>query len=1266
MEIQIHHIENQGGGALFEVIRSTDMKRTAPVLLPDPAEVPVKGHPSRKFLPELRWYLEDYLQSPFGAYPQLAECITETMRAWGAEIFDALFAGYARDWYQDAKRQNFEDFRIKVTSDSPEIMSWPWETLYSGDDGWLALRCCIDRQLSSIGAPPPLKVASTQDEIHILYVIPRPYGEYDVSYTALAGSLMEYISEKRLPVTVDILRPPTFDQLRKSLSSRPGYYHIVHFDGHGGYGEVVDAPPGNLYAAPEGQLVFETESGEPDSIDTRLLAQLLAEYNIPFIVMNACRSGMIDSQAQDPFASVAAGLLKAGVRSVVAMGYSLYVSGAKVFIPAFYERLFSTGKVSEAVRAGRGEMRRRSARDCMVGTLPLQDWVVPVLYQQMTSESAVLAKLRSAEASGEKASPLPEGARVDGDYGFIGRGGDIQRLERAVLRQPQAAILIHGQAGVGKTTLAKGFLRWQNRTGGLSGNVFWFDFQEIHSAEYVVNQLLDKLVGTSAMAGSPEERLELLTRLLRDKPCLLVWDNFESASGIEGTEVQPQLDAEDRNVLARLLKGLRSGKSKVLLTSRSREAWLEVQSCFRVPLGGLTGEDLWEYCNAVVRDLGLTLNRKDETYAKILDKLCGNPLAIRSILLRLQNCSAKQLLADLESSFEGMEGDESTRRLQAAYAVFGGGLMERYLPVLQLTGLHEYYADTDLVKKMLDAPDCSAEPDKVDSCYHILAEAGFCTHIGENIYRLHPALRGYLLRQAPAPEPVQRSFVDVMGSLADFLTGEPLYQVKSIYQMNVANFYCARRLAEVQNMDIDYMILSQRLAYYAKEARRFAEANTLYSVLAEKAESLNHGDTLADAFHQLGIIAQERRDFTAAEVWYKKALAIEEKQGDELRAAGTYHQLGRIAEEQRDFATAEAWYRKSLEIEEKHENAPGAASTYHQLGIIAEKQRNFATAEAWYRKSLEIEERQGNELGAASTYYQLGSVAQERGDLATAETWCKKALAIEEKQGNGLGAAIIYHQLGIIAQEQEDFATAEAWYKKSLATKEKQKNEYGAASTYHQLGCIALEQGDFTQAGAFYLKSIKIFANTNDSHNLMIAIRSYARLLRAATGTELSQLRQSWAACMPQELTEILEKVEVELKMPTAEYPAHVQKIAIYALAQRDPGFAEFYSQYQDQLVPPAPLPAEFWDEVIAFAEEEPALSSEMKRCRENAQAAQTFAVPGLPEMGVLIAALFLLKTHIKVHRTEAGKWEFLLEHKASDNHTLAKIGQMLADLFKG
>ena len=72
---------------------------------------------------------------------------------------------------------------------------------------------------------------------------------------------------------------------------------------------------------------------------------------MPGVVLNACRSATHEEDAEDPFASVAAALLRAGTRSVVAMSYSLYVSGAQQFLPAFYRRLFERGSFAELALA---------------------------------------------------------------------------------------------------------------------------------------------------------------------------------------------------------------------------------------------------------------------------------------------------------------------------------------------------------------------------------------------------------------------------------------------------------------------------------------------------------------------------------------------------------------------------------------------------------------------------------------------------------------------------------------------------------------------------------------------------------------------------------------------------------------------------------------------------------------------------------------------------------------------------------------------------
>ena len=210
-----------------------------------------------------------------------------------------------------------------------------------------------------------------------------------------------------------------------------------------------------MLQGPEGRLIFEDDQGNPNPITAEQLSVLLRQHHIPAIVLNACQSAMVDQGAKDPFASVAAALLKSGIRSVVAMAYSLYVSGAQEFLPAFYRDLFRTGNVAKAARAGRQRMFQQKDRVCPRGRYPLDDWLVPVVYQQEPFDFSFAAKAKKAKADGGGPELPGEARDTENPYGFIGRDGAVLALERA-MRRPPAGLLIQGLGGVGKTTLARG------------------------------------------------------------------------------------------------------------------------------------------------------------------------------------------------------------------------------------------------------------------------------------------------------------------------------------------------------------------------------------------------------------------------------------------------------------------------------------------------------------------------------------------------------------------------------------------------------------------------------------------------------------------------------------------------------------------------------------------------------------------------------------------------------------------------------------------
>jgi CHAT domain-containing protein/NB-ARC domain-containing protein len=907
--LTIRHQGDKNGQAQFLVTRLSDDETAELVSLTAPDKITLPNHSNSHLANDLRWYLERFLDYPFAPNTSLAEEIQDALDEWGKDTFSKLFQGKAHGWYQEAKRINLNQLVLKIASDDPRILAWPWEALHDPQGTILAHTCHIERQLKELHDPQPLPHDLSTDRINILLVIARPYGNQNVSYHALARPLVELNQQQTVPVRVDVLRPPSFDQLRDALQEKPGFYHVVHFDGHGSYSSSEKDADNHSYKKSQGTLVFETQEGCTDAVEATQLTQLLSEANIPITILNACQSTRIDNNTVDPFAPVAAAFLKAGIRSVVTLGYQLYVSAAQQFVPAFYHRLFQLGSVAEATRAGRQAMLSHPQRICARGEYPLQDWLAPMLYQQEAHDLTFTTASQSRQAA--KIIPLPPGATEQHDYGFIGRDRAIHTLEQALRQQKQAGLLIHGMAGIGKTTLAQGFVKWLQQTDGLGKGVFWFRFDEIRNAEYIINQMVEGLFGADALVASMPQKIDNLCTVFKQHPFIMVWDNFESVNGIEGTEITPLLSDDDRKQLKDFLHRLRHGKSKIIITSRSSETWLSTTECLRLPLSGLQGEECWQYCNAVVRDLGLILDRNDSTYIDLLEKLDGHPLAIRAVLLKLGKTSITTLLKVLKQNLNDTEQKNLTARTDVALGLLETSFPPEYTAILQFIGLHQRYMQLNTLTDMMRNSSLATSQITIKACITVLEQSGLIHLQQKNMYALHPALNGYLRRHHPAEVAVQSAFVDLMGHFAEHLAPKEFHLQRAPFFIHGTNFHYALSLAITLNMTGHAVALAQSLAIFAQNNRDFQDAARLFEFLANHYDQHSDDLGLASCYHQLGRIAQEQRNFLCSEQWYLKSMAIKEKLGDEYGTANTYAQLGALERAQQHWINAAQWFIKA-------------------------------------------------------------------------------------------------------------------------------------------------------------------------------------------------------------------------------------------------------------------------------------------------------------------------------------------------------------------
>jgi len=1006
---------------------------------------------------ELRWYLEEYLQFPYGAEEYKAQKVEEKMKVWGESLFTQVFAKCdfdpdPRTLYHEAVRQGLNDCEICIASEDTDFLNIPWELLRDPTPGRGYLAPLLGGLYRQRTGHKIEVLPESSEPFRILLVICRPFGEKDVPLGTVARPMLEALRPLRPQIHLEVLRPPTFDALVKKLNTQRGYYHLVHFDGHGVFAR--DSGSSLQFGSGEGMgyLVFEKEDGTEDIISSEDLGQALATSKVPLFVLNACQSA--EEGKEDPYSSVASQLIAVGAKGVVAMSYSVYAVAASKFMQRFYERLVDNTSLSEAVAAGRQKLFTDAERESVVGKMKLKDWMVPTLYQQEYQYVPIPKGgiPESAEEYSEAAHQKAEKVCPEGRFGFIGRDYDMLRIERALYGDDTPWVLLTGVGGTGKTALAYGFARWYAETGGCPRGVFVASFKEKADFGQVIGSIVG--FGTDFSMLSEEKQWQYLVGYLCENPCLLIWDNFEPVAGYPQGAV-PLATDEEQKKLSQFLKALKGGESRVIITTRKPdEDWLGI-SYELVPVTGLTKRDAGELAKSILKTVGRRPEefRNDPEYARLLNLFKGHPRSMEIVLPHLRNRSPAEIIEALQHRIDSL-GDV----LDASLAYVVTQLSERTQKHLPFIGLFTSYVSKNIVGLVSGYEDSYQKVmgESLDAAgwKAVLQEAasvGLIRQVQDELYEIHPTLPSFLQQQLVSMvdenglKRLDSEFMKFYGGLAGYLdehvTKGDQNAVMAVI-IEEANFLRALRLAEMNEQWGIIQAIVQTLYEFYEICGRTDEWNALRRrLLSSVGEEMSADADRERASVWMYLLGEEanralqRNELAEAEAAYQRILrylgSLNNK-NVEPKIAVVYHQLGRIAEERQQFDEAETWYRKALEIYERLGLERYAASDYHQLGIIAQERQQFDEAETWYRKALEIYERLGLERYAASDYHQLGMIAEERQQFDEAETWYRKALEIKERLGHPPLLVNTLAQFGVLRRKQNRLHESVAWFGKAL------------------------------------------------------------------------------------------------------------------------------------------------------------------------------------------------------------------------------------------
>jgi hypothetical protein len=502
---------------------------------------------------DLQWYLEQYHIWPLGTFKERAERIEANLHLWGQALYQAVFdnkaAQPALQAWQHAAFDTERRFSVLVDRQLPEgsevesqalaneaASEWlrlPWELLHDGHgylfQGKHAVR--VRRRLPNYREQA---VRLAELPIRILLVSPRPedkhagYLDHRASALPLVAA-MESLGDQLVQLT--LLTPPTFAALQQAIQqadAKQQPFDVVHFDGHGVFDPELGLG-GLCFEDP--QSVQQLEQRAMAFVDAKEIAAVIRDYRIPLVFLDACQTAKSDV---DPTASVAAQLLEEGTTSVVAMSYTVFVATATRFVQAFYQELARGARVGQAMLAGQQALKVDSYRfdKTGVGQFHLQDWFVPVLFQER-NDPQLFTQLppQAMQKLQQHQRRLSLGALPESPpHTFIGRSRDLLKLERLLAMQPYA--VVRGSGGAGKTTLAVELARWLVRIERFQRAAF-VSLEEYIDARGVLDSLGRQLLPEGdkwsvANYADLELALQPVVRALSDYNTLIVLDNLES------------------------------------------------------------------------------------------------------------------------------------------------------------------------------------------------------------------------------------------------------------------------------------------------------------------------------------------------------------------------------------------------------------------------------------------------------------------------------------------------------------------------------------------------------------------------------------------------------------------------------------------------------------------------------------------------------------------------------------------------------------------